>query len=234
MLLLIIPNQINDMLNYSPVKNMQERLLNIFHKLLDAFGKRNWWPGETELEIIIGAVLTQNTSWKNVEKAIDNLKYYNALDLQTLFKMDKGTLALIIKSSGFYNIKSVRLKNIINVIYNDYSSNILNLKELDMCDARERLLKISGIGKETADSIILYALNKPIFVVDAYTKRFLKNHRLYNKESDYDTIQRFFMKNLPNDTYLFNEFHALIVYLCQNFCKKVPLCSCCPLQENFI
>jgi endonuclease-3 related protein len=202
--------------------------------LLKSFGKRNWWPGETELEIIVGAVLTQNTSWKNVEKAIDNLKYYNALDLQTLFEMDRETLALIIKPSGFYNIKSSRLKNIINVIYNDYSSNILNLKELDMCDARKRLLKINGIGKETADSIILYALNKPIFVIDVYTKRFLKNHRLYKEESDYDTIQRFFMKNLPNDTYLFNEFHALIVCLCQNFCKNVPLCSKCPLKKDLI
>jgi endonuclease-3 related protein len=215
-------------------KKIQPRLLKIFDMLLKSFGKRNWWPGETELEIIIGAVLTQNTSWKNVEKAIDNLKYYNALDLQTLFKMDREMLALIIKPSGFYNIKSSRLKNIINVIYNDYSSNILNLKELDMFNARKRLLKINGIGKETADSIILYALNKPIFVIDVYTKRFLKNHRLYKEESDYDTIQRFFMKNLPNDTYLFNEFHALIVYLCQNFCKKVPLCSKCPLKQDLI
>jgi endonuclease-3 related protein len=213
-------------------KKIEPRLLKIFDMLLKSFGKRNWWPGETELEIIIGAVLTQNTSWKNVEKAIDNLKYYNALDLQTLFKMDREMLALIIKPSGFYNIKSSRLKNIINVIYNDYSSNILNLKELDMFNARKRLLKINGIGKETADSIILYALNKPIFVIDVYTKRFLKNHRLYKEEGDYDTIQRFFMKNLPNDTYLFNEFHALIVYLCQNFCKKVPLCSKCPLKQD--
>jgi endonuclease-3 related protein len=222
------------MLHYSPVKNMQERLLNIFHVLLDAFGKRNWWPGETELEIIVGAVLTQNTSWKNVEKAIDNMKHHNVLNIHTLYKMDRETLASIIKPSGFYNIKSSRLKNIINVIYNDYSSNILNLNKLDMWDARERLLEINGIGKETADSIILYAFNKPIFVVDVYTKRFLKNHRLYNEENDYDTLQEFFMKHLPNDTYLFNEFHALIVYLCQNFCKKVPLCSRCPLKEDLI
>ena len=129
MLLLFIPNQTNDMLHYFPVKNTQQRLLNIFNMLLNAFGKRNWWPGETELEIIIGAVLTQNTSWKNVEKAIDNLKHHNALDIDTLYKMDRETLALIIKSSGFYNIKSNRLKNIINVIYNDYSSNILKFKE---------------------------------------------------------------------------------------------------------
>jgi endonuclease-3 related protein len=204
----------------------------MFDILLKSFGKRNWWPGETELEVIVGAVLTQNTAWKNVEKAIDNLKYHNALDLQTLFEMDREALALIIKPSGFYNIKSSRLKNLLNVIYNDYSSNVLNLNKLCMWDAREKLLKINGIGKETADSIILYALNKPIFVIDVYTKRFLKNHRIYDGQNDYDTIQRFFMKNLPEDTYLFNEFHALIVYLCQNFCKKMPLCSKCPLEED--
>jgi endonuclease III related protein len=234
MLLLFIPNQINDMLHYFPVKNMEQRLLDIFNMLLNAFGKRGWWPGETELEIIIGAVLTQNTSWKNVEKAIDNLKYHNALDIHSLYKMDRDTLAMIIKASGFYNIKSKRLKNIINIIYNDYSSNILNLQNIDMWNIREKLLEINGIGKETADSIILYALNKPIFVIDVYTKRFLKNHGLYKEESDYDTIQRFFMKNLPNDTYLFNEFHALIVYLCQNYCKKVPLCNRCPLEQDLI
>lgn len=216
------------------MKNTQQRLLDIFDILLKSFGKRNWWPGETELEIIIGAVLTQNTSWKNVEKAIDNLKQHNALDLQTLFEMDKATLALIIKPSGFYNIKSSRLKNLINVIYNDYASNILNINKLNMWDTREKLLEINGIGKETADSIILYALNKPIFVIDVYTKRFLKNHRIYDGQNDYDSIQGFFMRNLPKDTYLFNEFHALIVYLCQNFCKKVPLCNKCPLKPDLI
>jgi endonuclease III related protein len=216
------------------VKNSQQRLLTIFNVLLESFGKRNWWPGETDLEIIVGAVLTQNTSWKNVEKAIDNLKQHNVLDIETLYKMDRETLALIIKPSGFYNIKSNRLKNIINVIYNDYSANILNLNNINMWTIREKLLEINGIGRETADSIILYALKKPIFVVDVYTKRFLRNHRLYDEENDYDTVQRFFMNNLPNDTYLFNEFHALIVYLCQSFCKKVPLCNSCPLEKDLI
>ncbi len=214
------------------MKKTQQRLLNIFNVLLESFGKRNWWPGETELEIIVGAVLTQNTSWKNVEKAINNLKHHNALNIDTLYKMDRETLASIVKSSGFYNIKSYRLKNIINVIYKEYSSNIYNLKILNVSEIRNRLLDINGIGKETADSIILYALDKPIFVVDVYTKRFLKNHRLYNGQFDYDSVQEFFMKNLPYDTYLFNEFHALIVYLCQNFCKKNPICSTCPLERD--
>ncbi len=214
------------------VKNAQRRLLNIFNVLLRSFGKRNWWPGETALEIIVGAVLTQNTSWKNVEKAIDNLKHHNALDIDILYQMDRKTLASMVKSSGFYNIKSYRLKNIIKVIHDKYASDICNLKALNISEIRNRLLEINGVGKETADSIILYAFDKPIFVVDVYTKRFLRNHRLYDGQFDYDSVQEFFMKNLPHDTYLFNEFHALIVYLCQNFCKQDPVCSACPLKKD--
>jgi len=216
------------------MNTIRERLLWIFNTLLHSFGKRHWWPGETALEIIIGAVLTQNTSWKNVEKAIENLKRHDAVNVDRLYSMDKTELARIILPSGFYNIKSNRLKNLIDVIYNEYDSNILNLYSINVWHTREKLLAIKGIGKETADSIILYALNKPIFVIDAYTKRFLQNHRLYNGESDYDSLQRFFMENLPADTYLFNEFHALIVYLCQNFCKKIPVCEGCPLREDLI
>ena len=213
---------------------MQERLLNIFHDLLNAFGKRHWWPGETKLEVIIGAVLTQNTSWKNVEKAINNLKCHKALDVSVLYKMNIATLARIIRPSGFYNIKSKRLKNIVNVLYENYNGNISKLNNINMFRMREILLNIDGIGRETADSIILYALDKPIFVIDAYTKRFLKNHRLFNGQNDYDTMQKFFMRNIPQDVYLFNEFHALIVYLCQNYCKKTPLCEGCPLEQDLI
>lgn len=213
---------------------MQERLLNIFHDLLNAFGKRHWWPGETKLEVIIGAVLTQNTSWKNVEKAIHNLKCHKALDVSVLYKMNIATLARIIRPSGFYNIKSKRLKNIVNVLYENYNGNISKLNNINMFRMREILLNIDGIGRETADSIILYALDKPIFVIDAYTKRFLKNHRLFNGQNDYDTMQKFFMRNIPQDVYLFNEFHALIVYLCQNYCKKTPLCEGCPLEQDLI
>ena len=213
---------------------MQKRLLNIFHTLLESFGKRNWWPGETEVEIIIGAVLTQNTSWKNVEKAITNLRNHNALNINVLYEMDRGRLADLIRSSGFYNIKSNRLMNLIKVIYEDYSGNISDLKDINISKTREKLLGINGIGKETADSIILYALKKPIFVVDAYTKRFLKNHGIHDGDKGYDAVQEIFMKNLPHDTYLFNEFHALIVCLCQNFCKKIPLCQGCPLEKDLM
>jgi endonuclease-3 related protein len=171
------------------MNNTQKRLLSIFNTLLQSFGKRHWWPGETALEVIIGAILTQNTSWKNVEKAIANLKHHDVMDVDKLYRMDRVELARIIMPSGFYNIKSNRLKNIINVIYNDYGSNIANLYTTDIWDTRDKLLAIKGIGRETADSIILYALNKPIFVIDAYTKRFLQNHKLYNGQTDYDTCK---------------------------------------------
>lgn len=218
------------------MNSTRERLLNIFHTLLNAFGKRNWWPGDTPLEIIVGAVLTQNTAWKNVEKAINNLKKEDLLTIKGLYHVDSKTLAEIIKPSGFFNIKTKRLKNIIKVLYENFNSSIENLNKIETDKLREILLGISGIGKETADSILLYALNRPVFVVDAYTKRFIENHnppimdkRDFDKNS-YDDIQRFFMEHLPLDTYIFNEFHALLVYLCQRYCKKIPECDACPLK----
>lgn len=210
----------------------EQRLLKIFHTLLDAFGKRHWWPGETALEIAVGAILTQNTAWKNVEKAINNLRSLGLLDLEALHNTSEKELGKIIRSSGFYNLKSKRLKSFINVIYHRFGTSIYNLEALTTADLRSLLLHIDGIGPETADSILLYAFNRPIFVVDAYTKRFLKNHRLHPDYSTYDDIQRWFMMNLPGDTYVFNEFHALIVCLCQNYCGKKPACNGCPLEVD--
>lgn len=209
-----------------------QRLSNIFDALLTAFGKRHWWPGETQFEVIVGAILTQNTSWKNVEKAIDNLKALNLLDVAALHALSAKRLAEIIRPSGFYNVKSRRLKALINVLHEKFFGVVSNLNALDTVELRNLLLCIDGIGRETADSILLYALNRPIFVVDAYTKRFLLNHGLYVGEDSYENIQSFFMEHLPLDTYLFNEFHALIVCLCQTYCKKVPACVTCPLRED--
>lgn len=210
----------------------KQRLLSIFHTLLSTFGRRNWWPGETELEIIVGAILTQNTSWKNVEKAINNMKAHGLLNADSLQSIPIRDLEEVIRPSGFYKQKSERLKRIINILQNNNHKSIDNLKVFDTGYLRSLLLNINGIGPETADSILLYALNRPVFVVDAYTKRFLKNHRLYKGNDRYDDVQRYFMSNLPLDTYLFNEFHALIVCLCQNHCKKTPECSLCPLKKD--
>lgn len=210
----------------------RQRLLSIFQTLLSSFGKRNWWPGETELEIIVGAVLTQNTSWKNVERVINNMKVHGVLTMDTLHSVPIEALEEIIRPSGFYRQKSARLKRIINVLHDDYGKSINNLKHYDTHYLRKLLLSINGIGPETADSILLYALNKPIFVVDAYTKRFIKNHGLYNGNGKYDDVQQYFMTNLPLNVYLFNEFHALIVILCQTYCKKIPECSLCLLNRE--
>lgn len=209
-----------------------QRLLEIFNTLLKSFGKRHWWPGETPLEVVVGAVLTQNTSWKNVVRAIENMKNEDILDVEALYYIDEERLCEIIRPSGFFNVKSRRLKNIINVIYDKYNASLEGMMNYDLVSLRSVLLGINGIGPETADSILLYALGKPIFVVDAYTKRFLRNHKLYNGDYDYDNIQGFFMDNLPSDTYLFNEFHALIVRLCQINCKKTPECNGCPLEDD--
>jgi endonuclease-3 related protein len=210
----------------------KQRLLDIFQILLSTFGKRNWWPGETELEIIVGAILTQNTSWKNVEKTICNMKANDVLNIESLQSISYQELGEIIKSSGFYNQKANKLKQFIHVIHAKFNKSIGNLHNLDTDALRRILLSVSGIGPETADSILLYALNRPVFVVDAYTKRFLRNHKLYDGSWKYDDVQKYFMVNLPLDTYLFNEFHALIVCLCQNYCKKLPECVLCPLNQE--
>lgn len=214
------------------MRAMNQRLLRIFDRLLAAFGKRHWWPGDTPLEIMVGAVLTQNTAWKNVERAIANMKRAGIMDLQRLFEIDVDALAEIIRPAGFFNIKSKRLKNLIRVICEKFNGSIDTMGSIEPARLRQLLLDVDGIGYETADSILLYALEKPIFVVDAYTKRFLNHHRLYDGNGDYTATQEFFMDNLPSDTYLFNEFHALIVALCQHYCKKIPVCRGCPLEHE--
>jgi endonuclease-3 related protein len=209
---------------------MRQRLLKIFNILLETFGERHWWPGETAIEVIVGAVLTQNTSWKNVEKAIASLKSAGLLSVNRLYEVEDAVLARHIRSSGYYNLKTGRLKNIVNVIHDEYGSSIEHLRNNGTDNLREKLLGIKGIGEETADSILLYALDKPVFVIDAYTKRFLANHGLYGGPYRYGEMQAFFMDNLPLDTHLFNEYHALIVVLCQSHCLKSPRCGECPLK----
>ncbi|MCK9228290.1 MAG: hypothetical protein PHT96_05665 [Syntrophorhabdaceae bacterium] len=209
---------------------MRQRLLNIFDILLETFGERHWWPGETPLEIIVGAVLTQSTSWKNVEKAIANLKNSGLMDIDRLYEAPDDVVAEKIRSSGYYNLKTKRLKNIIKVIHDEYASSIEQLKGKELFMLRDKLLAVKGIGEETADSILLYALDKPIFVIDAYTKRFLANHGLYDGKCTYVQAQEFFMSNLPTDVYLFNEYHALIVALGQSSCFKIPKCEECQLK----
>ncbi|MCX7856623.1 MAG: endonuclease III domain-containing protein [Deltaproteobacteria bacterium] len=210
----------------------KELLLCVFERLLKAYGKRNWWPAESPLEVMIGCILTQNTAWKNVEKAIANMKKKNLIDLHALRSIDVGELSEVIRPVGFYTLKAKRLKALVDFLFDEFKGDLELMKRMDQHTLRKRLLGVDGVGPETADSILLYALEKPIFVVDAYTRRFLINHGLFDGRAKYERIQAFFMSNLPEDTYIYNEFHALIVYLGQKHCRKVPICKGCPLESG--
>jgi endonuclease-3 related protein len=210
----------------------REVLLDIYRKLLKRFGPQHWWPGDTSFEMIIGAILTQNTAWSNVEKAINNLKAANALTPAKLHQIDIRSLAELIRSAGYYNVKTKRLKGFIDWLFDNYDGDIARLGALPLSQLREALLSVKGIGPETADSIILYALGKPSFVVDAYTHRVFSRH-LFIPEEDvtYDEVKAFFEDTLEKDVALFNEYHALIVRLGKEFCKKTnPRCTDCPLN----
>ncbi|AWB11074.1 DNA-3-methyladenine glycosylase III [Thermodesulfobium acidiphilum] len=205
-------------------------LIKSYRILYDFLGPQGWWPADTPLEVAVGAILTQNTSWQNVEKAIFNLKQKKLMNLNALVEINPDELAMFIKPAGYYNIKSKRLKNFVSKIYKNFKT-IEEIKKLELIEARRFLLGINGIGYETADSILLYALEYPIFVIDTYTLRWLERFNIKfsgNKRVIYHKSQDFFMKNLPNETRLFKEYHALIVKLGKEFCKKKPNCKKCP------
>ncbi|MDP8218697.1 MAG: hypothetical protein P9M03_08230 [Candidatus Theseobacter exili] len=210
------------------------RLYSIYEKLHEAYGSQKWWPGDTSCEIMIGAVLTQNTSWKNVEKAIENLKKNNLLDWQNILSAPIDKIGAAIRSSGYYNQKSERLKILaewaltigFGVIVEDEKSKIDKL--------RDSLLALKGIGPETADSILLYAYEVPVFVVDAYTKRVLNRHNIFKNVTEYEEIRKYFEENLPRDIKVYNEFHALFVKLCKEKCLKKQFCDGCPLETDLI
>jgi len=208
-----------------------EFFFSLFWRMYDFFGPQYWWPGENPFEIAIGAILTQNTAWKNVEKAITNLKSRNCLTPTALLQISEEELARLLRPAGYYNIKAGRLKNFVRVLLNDFGGDIEQMAHMETMEIRTRLLEIKGIGPETADSIILYALNKPSFVVDAYTFRILQRHDIIDDAWDYGMLRDFFMENLPESVCLFNEFHALFVMVGKTFCKsRRPICEDCPLQ----
>jgi endonuclease-3 related protein len=178
-----------------------------------------------------GAILTQNTSWKNVEKAIQRLKENNLLSVKGLHQLKRQELASLIKSSGYYRIKADRLKAFVSFLFKDYEGDIEKMGEESLLVLRQKLLKIKGIGPETADSILLYGLEKPIFVADAYTKRILSRHSIIPEKASYGEIQKIFMSHLPHNKRLFNEYHALLVHLGKMMCKKIPRCDICPLRS---
>jgi len=210
---------------------MARRLECIYQKLYSSFGSQRWWPADTPFEVMTGAILTQNTSWLNVEKAINNLKKHKLLQPHKLYILSHKRLASLIRPAGYYNIKAKRLKNFLRFFIKHYEGSVKKMSRIATPCLRQQLLSVNGIGPETADSILLYALNKPVFVVDAYTKRVLLRHRFISADADYDKIQNLFMKNLKRGVKLFNEYHALLVKLGKEFClKNKPRCGICPLK----
>ena len=210
---------------------ISEQLTEIYQLLFDRFGPQHWWPGQTQFEIITGAILTQNTNWANVEKAIANLKSADCLSPERLYHLDVSQLAEFIRPAGYYNIKAKRLKNFINWLFDNYDGRLTNLEIIDTDQLRAELLAINGIGRETADSILLYALDSPIFVVDAYTARIAVRHQLIEPDANYEQLRELFQSNLPQDTKLFNEYHALLVRAGKEFCKPKARCPGCPLEK---
>ena len=219
----------------------------LYKKLLEELGRQNWWPidekyhekngSDPRFEIIVGAILTQNTAWSNVEKALTNLKLKNVLEIEKIANVNIKSLQHMIKPSGFFNQKAERIKNIALYLHKNYNDELDWFFDRELKDIRKELLSINGIGPETADSILLYAGNKPIFVVDAYTKRICKRLPL-NTNTEYSKTQQYFEEELnkeylnKNITQVYNELHALIVKIAKNHCKINPNCKKCPLIKH--
>ncbi len=206
------------------------RSLSALYKFLfRAFGPQHWWPGDTPFEIAVGAILTQNTSWSNVEKAIANLKRAKMLQENVLHALPDAELAEMIRPAGYFNVKIKRLKAFLDYLNAAHGGSMAKMKRHDIRQLRSQLLGINGIGPETADSILLYALEKPTFVIDAYTRRVLSRHGVLAYEKSYDDFQGLFHRTLPHEVALFNEYHALFIRIGKEFCKPVPRCGSCPL-----
>lgn len=211
--------------------NMRQILKEIYRRLFATFGRQYWWPGETPFEVMVGAILTQNTAWTNAARAITRLKEKDLLDSARLARLPHRRLAQLIRSSGYFNQKARRLKGFVRYLQRDYQGQITRMRVLPLEQVRAELLSLSGIGPETADSILLYALEKPAFVVDAYTRRVLARHSLIPWDASYEEIQSLLIKNLPQDVALFNEYHALFVAVGKSLCqKRYPQCHRCPLR----
>jgi endonuclease-3 related protein len=207
-----------------------DTLSEIYQLLYDAFGPQHWWPGETPFEIMTGAILAQNTNWANVEKAIANLKSAGQMTPGALHRIDLTRLAELIRPAGYFNIKAKRLKNFVNWLFENYNGELIDLESIDTDRLRTELLAIKGVGRETADSILLYALGRPVFVVDAYTARITLRHELIEPGADYEQLRELFESNLPEDVRFYNEYHALLVRAGKEFCRPKAKCHGCPLE----
>lgn len=203
-------------------------LMTLYRRLLDLYGEQSWWPADSPFEVAVGAVLTQNTNWVNVERAIDRLKAAGKLDCQTMLALEPDELAELIRPAGYYNLKAQRLRHLCR--YLQQAGGLAALGTMPLEQARSGLLAVKGVGPETADDILLFALDRPVFVIDAYTRRLLQRHGLARGDEPYETLRRGFERALPPDPGLFKEYHALIVEHAKRACRKRALCDQCGLS----
>jgi len=201
-----------------------------YRRLLKAYGPQHWWPADSRFEVMIGAILTQNTAWRNVERAVANLKREGLMTPGALDRVSLSRLAEMIRPSGYFRVKAGRVKAFVRFMIQRYAGDIERMMSEPVASLRSKLLSVKGIGPETADSILLYAGDVPVFVIDAYTRRVLSRHRLTSSKVSYDQLQRFFMDHLPSRADLYNEYHALLVKVGKEHCKPTPACQGCPLK----
>lgn len=206
-------------------------LKKIYQRLFDAYGPQHWWPGETPFEVMVGAMLVQNTNWKNVEKAIGNLRDADLLDPRALVELPVDELEELVRPAGYFRVKARRLSNLMQWLVKRYDGSLEAMFCTPLAELREQLLRVNGIGPETADSILLYAGNLPTFVVDTYTYRVTTRHGWIGCEAEYTDLKGLFESSLPDDVRLFNEYHALLVRVGKEHCGTSPKCTGCPLAE---
>ena len=206
-------------------------LLEWYEALHAAYGPQNWWPADSPTEVVIGAILTQNTAWTNVEKAIRSLKNAGCLDFKSIDAIDVDTLGNLVRSAGTFRVKAKRLKAFAKWLLTEYGGNLEHALSADLNQTRNALLAIVGIGPETADAILLYAGDRPTFVVDAYTQRILRRHRLIEGHASYDAVKAVFEQTIPHDMQVYNEYHALLVEVGKRHCRVRAVCHGCPLER---
>ncbi len=211
-------------------RSTEKTLCDMYDMLFRAYGPQHWWPADTATEVVVGAILTQNTAWANVERAIERLKRADCLTWTTLRDLPEKRLAGLIRPAGTFRVKAARVKAFIDVLWRQHEGSLESLLSGDLDAARRRLLAIPGIGPETADAILLYAGIRPVFVVDAYTRRILRRHFVISPEADYETTRRLFEQSLPQDAVLYGEYHALLVAVGKKHCRPRASCEGCPIE----
>lgn len=207
----------------------RKKLLKLYERMAEHYGTTHWWPGDSAFEIAVGAILTQNTAWTNVERAIENIKKASLMNPKAIMDCRTAKLEKVLVPSGYFRVKAKRVRNFCAYLLDNYGGSMKKMAKRPLEELRQELLEVNGIGSETADDILLYACEKPVFVVDAYTRRILHRHGLVSSDIPYEELRSLFENNLDSDVHLFKEYHGLIVWTGKDFCKRTPKCEACPL-----